>query len=306
MTPSSAGVRANRLSALLLAWLAVAILIWPAAVGAEVPVPKLTGRVVDLAGVLGTGDREALSAKLAAVERERGAQVAVLVMPTLGGETIEDFATRVTDQWKLGRAGVDDGVLLLVSMQERRIRIQVGRGVEGALTDALSKRIIAEQMTPAFRAGDLIGGIGAGVDGILKAVAGEPLPPPKASARQRTGAEPPIDGLLAFALVFVAVAAMVLRRLFGRLLGAAGTGLLAGGGAAVIVGSTFAGIVVGVVAFVFALFANVMATRSWQGRNGGWHSGGGWGGGGGSWGGGGGGFSGGGGGFSGGGASGGW
>ena len=143
-----------------------------------IPVPKLTGRVVDLTGTLAVPEREAIASRLGAFEAAKGSQVVVLLVPTIGTETIEDFATRVTDAWKLGRAGVDDGVLFVIAKQERRMRIQSGRGVQGTLTDALSKRIITERVSPRFRAGDFGGGIQAGVDSIMKAIEGEALPPP--------------------------------------------------------------------------------------------------------------------------------
>ena len=111
-----------------------------------VPVPKLTGRVVDLTATLDRAQQQAIAGKLADFERAKGSQVAVLLVPTIGTETIEEFATRVTDEWKLGRAGVDDGVLFVIAKQERRMRIQTGRGVQGVLTDALSRRIIAERV----------------------------------------------------------------------------------------------------------------------------------------------------------------
>ena len=114
--------------------------------------------------------------------------MAVLLVPSIGTETIEEFATRVTDEWKLGRAGVDDGVLFVIAKQERRMRIQTGRGVQGVLTDALSRRIIAERVSPRFRAGDFAGGIDDGVDAILKAIEGEALPAPRAGSAARATA----------------------------------------------------------------------------------------------------------------------
>jgi uncharacterized protein len=117
---------------------------------AATPVPKLATRVTDLAGTLSATQRDALESKLAAFEKQRGSQVAVLIVPTIGDETIEEFAGRVTDEWKLGRKGVDDGVLFAIAMKERRMRIHTGRGVQGTLTDALSKRIISDIVSPRF------------------------------------------------------------------------------------------------------------------------------------------------------------
>ncbi|MBX3674557.1 MAG: TPM domain-containing protein [Burkholderiales bacterium] len=274
---------------------------------APAPVPKLSGRVVDLTGTLAAADRQAISAKLAAFEQAKGSQVAVLVVPSLGDETIEEFATRVTDAWQLGRAGVDDGVLFVVAMQERRLRIQTGRGVQGTLTDALSKRIISELVTPRFRAGDFPGGIQAGVDAILKAIEGEALPAPSAAKAKGGGSAAGAD-FLWLALMAVPVAGMFLRALLGRFLGATLTGGATGVAAWFFFGSLLAGGVIAFIAFLVVLFMGMPGAGVHRGGGGGWSGGGGggWsGGGGGGWSGGGG-FSGGGGGFDGGGASGGW
>jgi len=271
-----------------------------------IPVPKLSGRVVDLSGTLDASQQQAIAAKLAAFEQAKGSQVAVLLVPTIGTETIEEFATRVTDEWKLGRAGVDDGVLFVVAKQERRMRIQTGRGVQGVLTDALSRRIIAERVSPRFRAGDFAGGINDGVDAILKAIEGESLPAPAQSApRAKSSSGASIENFFWMAFVVVPVAGAILRSLLGRFVGASLTSGVTGLAAWFIFGSLALGAIAAVVAFVAVLFmgTNALSAR----RGGGWTSGGSWGGGGGwSSGGGGGGFSGGGGGFDGGGASGGW
>ena len=272
-----------------------------------IPVPKLSGRVVDLSGTLDASQQQAIAAKLAAFEQAKGSQVAVLLVPTIGTETIEEFATRVTDEWKLGRAGVDDGVLFVVAKQERRMRIQTGRGVQGVLTDALSRRIIAERVSPRFRAGDFAGGINDGVDAILKAIEGESLPAPAQSApRAKSSSGASIENFFWMAFVVVPVAGAILRSLLGRFVGASLTSGVTGLAAWFIFGSLALGAIAAVVAFVAVLFmgTNALSAR----RGGGWTSGGSWGGGGGwsSGGGGGGGFSGGGGGFDGGGASGGW
>ena len=272
-----------------------------------VPVPKLTGRVVDLTATLDRAQQQAIAEKLAAFERAKGSQVAVLLVPTIGTETIEEFATRVTDEWKLGRAGVDDGVLFVIAKQERRMRIQTGRGVQGVLTDALSRRIIAERVSPRFRAGDFAGGIRDGVDAIIKAIEGEALPAPaQAAPRAKSSPAASIENFFWLAFLVVPIAGSILRSLLGRFLGASLTSGVTGLAAWFLFGSLAIGAIAAVVAFVAVLFMGT-ATLSAR-RGGGWTSGGSWGGGGGwsSGGGGGGGFSGGGGGFDGGGASGGW
>lgn len=287
---------------------AVSFLVAVAALAADpadpIPVPRLTGRVVDLAGTLPAANRQALSDKLAAFERAKGPQVAVLLVPTIGTETIEEFATRVTDEWKLGRAGVDDGVLFVIAMKERRMRIQTGRGVQGVLTDALSRRIIAERVSPRFRAGDFSGGIDEGVDAILKAIEGESLPAPPPSGRERRATGVSFDSLETFAVLAFAVVPVVgaiLRGLVGRFLGAT----LTAGATGIAAWFVFGSVVLGIIAALVALFAVLFMGVASIGRGGGgW--GGGWSSGGGGFGGGGGGFSGGGGSFDGGGASGNW
>jgi uncharacterized protein len=298
---------AGRLLARSAAPLLLALAALAAGAADTVPVPKLTGRVVDLSGTLDAPQQQAIAAKLAAFEQAKGSQVAVLLVPTIGTETIEEFATRVTDEWKLGRAGVDDGVLFVVAKQERRMRIQTGRGVQGVLTDALSRRIIAERVSPRFRAGDFAGGIQDGVDAIIKAIEGEALPAPaQAAPRAKSSSGSSLENFFWLAFLVVPIAGSILRSLLGRFVGASLTSGVTGLAAWLIFGSLAIGAIAAVVAFVAVLFMGTSALSARRG--GGWTGGGSWGGGGGwsSGGGGGGGFSGGGGGFDGGGASGGW
>ncbi|NTV09300.1 MAG: YgcG family protein, partial [Zoogloea sp.] len=152
-----------------------------AAAGAQElqPVPALQAHVTDAAGLLSPDRRAALEAHLAAIEKEHGAQVAVLIVATTKPETIEQYGIRVTDVWQLGRKGIDDGVLVLLATQDRRLRLEVGRGLEGAIPDAVAKRIIADIAAPLFRQGDFAGGLDAAVEQIGKLIAGESLPAPK-------------------------------------------------------------------------------------------------------------------------------
>jgi uncharacterized protein len=269
------------------------------AVHADVPVPPLTGRVTDLTGTLSGAAVTRIEAKLAALEAQKGSQLAVLIVPSTQPEEIEQFGIRVGDAWKLGRKGVDDGAILIVAKNDRRVRIEVGTGLEGAIPDAIANRIIDENVTPHFKTGDFDGGVEAGVDKMISVVNGEPLPAPDRKW-EHTGNLPHLLPLL---LVVVFVASGVLRALFGRLFGSVATGGLAGGIAWLLSHFIAIGLGAGVLAFLFALLLG--STRGWSTGTGGW--GGGFGGGlGGGFGGGGGGFSGGGGGFSGGGASGSW
>ncbi len=296
---------AGRLLAGAAAFLFLALAAPAARADEPIPVPKLTGRVVDLTGTLGANEREGIAAQLAAFEAARGSQVVVLLVPSLGTEPIEDFATRVTDDWKLGREGVDDGVLFVIAKQDRRMRIQTGRGVQGTLTDALSKRIIADIVTPRFRAGDFAGGIVQGVDAITKAIEGEGLPEPARPASRGGGGEDffsSIENFFWIAFFAVPMAGSVLRSFLGRFLGASLTSGITGFAAWLIFGSLVVGGIAAVATFLVVLFMGTPGSGI-RGGGGGW-SGGGFSGGGGDFGGGG--FSGGGGGFDGGGASGSW
>ena len=262
---------------------------------ADVAVPPLTARVTDLTGTLSGEAVNRIEAKLAHFEAKKGSQIAVLIVPSTAPEEIEQFGIRVEDAWKLGRKGVDDGAYLIVAKNDRRVRIEVGYGLEGALPDAIANRIIAETITPHFKLGDYDGGVEAGVDQMIAVVNGEPLPEPDRKWEHHSG----LGHLLPLLLVAVFVASGVLRALFGRLFGSVATGGLAGGIAWLLSHFLPIGLGAGVVAFLFAMLAG--STSS------GWSAGRGWSGGlGGGFGGGGGGFSGGGGGGGGGGASGGW
>jgi uncharacterized protein len=279
--------------------LAAALLAASFASTAQVPVPPLRARVTDLTGTLAPDQRAALEKRLAALETAKGSQLAILMVPTVQPEAIEQYSIRVFDQWKLGRKNVDDGVLLLVAKNDRRLRIEVGRGLEGAIPDAYAKRIIDEEITPRFRQGDFYGGVSAGVERIAKLVQGEPMPPPKA----RSGAPGmSFDAQSLFlGFILLMVFTTVLHSLLGRALGSGVVGVAAGFVVYAIAGVMGLAAIVGLVAFVVSLFIG-----SGSGRGSGWSSGGWSSGGSGFSGGGGGGFSGGGGGSSGGGASGSW
>lgn len=281
------------------ALLAAALLFVPWLARADVAVPPLRARVTDLTSTLSGDQVRALEGKLAALETSKGSQIAVLLVPTTQPETVEQYAIRVFDQWKLGRKGVDDGVLLIVAKNDHRARIEVGRGLEGAIPDAYAKRIIDEAIAPRFRQGDFYGGIGAGTDRIMKLVEGEPMPPP-AQRSERPGPSWNGDGLW-FAFVAAVVLAHLLQSVLGRLAGSGLAGVIAGG-----IGFFVAGAAVALLACVIVFFISLLfggAGRGWSSGGYGGYSGGGWSSGGGF---GGGGFSGGGGGSAGGGASGSW
>ena len=293
-------LRAGLLAACLLAAAA------PLAAQSLQPIPKLEARVTDLTGTLTAGEQADLEQQLASFEARKGAQVAVLIVATTQPEEIEQYSIRVVDAWKLGRGKVDDGVLVLLAKDDHTTRIEVGRGLEGALTDVTSNRIIDETMIPLFRQGQYAAGINAGVTQIMKVIDGEPLPPPDASWKK--GGAGNIGQFLPLLFFGCVVASSILRAIFGRVGGAAATGGLLGFVAWLLSKILLAGLGVGLVAFLLSLVFGLRGPGWSTGGRGG--LGGGFGGfGGGGFGGGGfggGGFSGGGGGFSGGGASGRW
>jgi uncharacterized protein len=270
---------------------------------ADVAVPALSARVIDLTGTLSGGAVNRLEGELAALEAKKGSQIAVLIVPTTQPEDIEQYGIRVADQWKLGRKGVDDGAILIVAKDDRRVRIEVGYGLEGALPDATANRILDETIKPHFKLGDYDGGVEAGVERMIAVVNGERLPEPDRRWEHHVGG---LESVLPFALVAVVIVSGVFRSLFGRLFGSVATGGVAGGIVWLVSHALALGLGVGVLAFLFALLLG--ATRSWSTGQGGWGGGfggiGGFGGGGGR--GGGDRFRGGGGGFGGGGASGSW
>src|ERR1700710_319035 len=146
---------------------------------AEVAVPPLSGRVVDQTATLSSGDIASLTQTLKDLETRKGSQIAVLIVPTTDLESIEQFSIRVAEAWKIGRKKIDDGALLVVAKNDRHLRIEVGYGLEGALTDATTKRIIDEDIPPKFKSGDFTGGISAGVDRMIRIIDGEKLPAPE-------------------------------------------------------------------------------------------------------------------------------
>ena len=272
---------------------------------AEVAVPPLQSRVTDLTGTLPASEAVQLEQKLAAFEAKKGSQIAVLIVLTTQPETIEQYSIRVVDAWKLGRKRVDDGALLIIAKQDRTVRIEVGYGLEGALPDAIAKRIVDEIIVPKFKQGDFAGGINAGVERMMAVIAGEPLPPPQirpgTGGSARAGAV--LDNIIPIFIGFI-VLGKILQSLFGSFIGASVMSVAVGFLGWVVFSSIIFAIIIAVFSFFLSLFGNVGGGIT-RGGPGSWPSGGFGGGRGGGFGGGGG-FSGGGGGFGGGGASGRW
>jgi uncharacterized protein len=300
------------------AFVLVLLLCWAAAALAEVAVPQLSGRIVDLTGTLSSDFISQQSARLKDLEQRKGSQVAVLIVPTTQPETIEQYSLRVTDAWKIGRRKIDDGALLVIAKNDHKLRIEVGYGLEGALTDVSARRIIDEVIVPRFKTGDFDGGVAAGLTRMIGVIDGEPLPAPAPEA-EHTDIDAGVLGFIfsPFGLLIYAAFAAIMRGLFGRLLGSTATAGVIGGFTWWVLGSLALSGVLGVAAFFLTMFGDSIFAASMQaGRNnrrgGGYSGGGGWsGGGGGDWSSGSsssdsGGFSGGGGSFGGGGASGSW
>lgn len=297
--------------ALLLRWLIALAALGAATLAPAqelLPVPTLTARVIDQTGTLTPEQRGALEGKLAAFEGSHGAQIAVLIVASTAPEELADYTQRVGDAWKLGRADVGDGVLLVVALEQRRVRIAVAKTLQGAIPDLAARQIIERQIRPAFRSGDVAGGLNAAVDQLFARITNEGLPAPAARAQAQQGFQ--LEELAMFFFVAVPIAGAVLTGLFGRKLGSLLTAAGAGGVGWWFSASLLVAAGVAVVALVLVGLFGIGSAARRLGRRGGslphiggWGGGGGWSGGGG----GGGGFSSGGGGdFDGGGASGDW
>jgi uncharacterized protein len=283
-----------RAGLLTLLWLALLPALGRAA--EPVPLPALSSRVTDLTGTLDSTQRGRLEARLAAIDRSGRAQIAVLLLPTTQPEAIEQFGIRLAEAWKVGRKGADDGLIIIVAKDDRKMRIEVGYGLEGSIPDAIAKRVIAERMAPAFKQGDFFGGLFAAVEALDAAIGGPASG--SAPAVDAAGVVPAAvpDGVGGEQPDWIAwlfgtlVAGGVLRLMFG-LLGSLAAAAVGGWLGFMLFGSLAFAVGAAVVIFLFS-FVNVFSGGGRGSGGGGFSSGGG--------------FSGGGGSFGGGGASGGW
>jgi uncharacterized protein len=194
------------------------------------PVPPLSGRVIDQTATLSEPQRAALDAKLAAFEAQAGPQIVLLLVPATAPEDIASYAQRVADSWKIGRRDVGDGVLLVVAKNERAVRIEVAKALEGAIPDLAARQVIDRAIVPAFRAGDYAGGLNAGVDQLMARIKGEALPTPRGGAPggDRRGGLP-LQELGMFLFVGVLAVGGLLSAIFGRKLASLFTAVAAGG-----------------------------------------------------------------------------
>jgi uncharacterized protein len=254
---------------------------WAGVAAADVAVPQLTGRVVDQTGTLTASDIASLNAKLKDLEQRKGSQVAILIVPTTQPESIEQFSIRVADAWKVGRKKIDDGALLVIAKNDHKLRIEVGYGLEGSLTDVTSRRIIDEVITPDFRFGDFAGGISKGVDRIIGVINGEPLPRPKPEAAHGSDFDWTsfLNPFNPFTIFGVYVVAAICRNLLGRLIGSAAAGAVVGALGWYLFGSVALALLLGGVVSTLTFFAdgliaaNNAAIRSGRRRGGGWSGG---------------------------------
>ena len=286
----------RRLWAALLAAFCLGLLSLVAAAADPVAVPRLEARVTDRTGTLDVTSRQRLESLLEAVERKRGAQIAVLLLPTTQPETIETFGIRLAEAWKIGHKGADNGVIVIVAKNDRKMRIEVGYGLEGSIPDAIAKRIVAERMAPRFKQGDFAGGLIDAVEALDAAIGGpgsgtvaavDPVPSEPPAVLDYNGGEQPDWFPWLFGM---AIGAGVLRLIFG-LFGSLAAAAIGGWLGFMVFGSLAIAIGAAVVIFLLS-FANLFSGGGGGGFGGGSSSGGG--------------FSGGGGGFGGGGASGDW
>lgn len=234
---------------------------------AQQVVPALTSHVVDTAGNLAQAQRDALDAKLAAFEQARGAQVVVLLVPSTQPEDIASYANRVANTWKIGRKQIGDGLLLVVAVQDRKLRIEVAKTLEGAIPDLAAKRIIDEAITPRFKQGDYAGGLDAGLTRIMALVTGEALPAPAGAVSEPSG---DFDWMQLGIFMFIAipVVSAVTQKILGKRFGAFATGGVAGLIAMLITSSLVVAGLAGLVAMLFALLRHTSG-----GRGNGWHGG---------------------------------
>ena len=270
------------------------------------PLPALSARVIDQTGTLSAAQQQALETKLAAVEAQRGSQIVVLLIPSTAPEDIAAYAQRLGEAWKIGRREIGDGLLIVVAKNDRRVRIEVAKGLEGAIPDLAAKRIISEQISPAFKAGDYAGGLNLAIDKLSARIAGEGLAEPSAGAKGGALGGFDLQDLAIFLFVGVPIIGAVLTGLFGRKLGSLLTGGAAGGIGWFLTASALVAGGAGLIALFLVGVMGIGASRGGRSSGGPVIWGGGGGGGFGSGGGGGGFSSGGGGDFGGGGASGDW
>ena len=208
-------------------------LLLPAAVWAQdvLPVPPLSGRVIDQTATLSEPQRAALDSKLAAFEAASGPQIVLLLVPATAPEDIASYAQRVADNWKIGRRDVGDGLLVVVAKNDRTVRIEVAKALEGAIPDLAARQVIDRALLPAFRTGDYAGGLNAGLDLLMARIRGEGLPAPGVRGGKAAGGQLPLEQFGMFLFIGVMVVGGLLSAVIGRKAGSLLTAVAAGGAA---------------------------------------------------------------------------
>ena len=238
-----------------------------------VAIPTLSTRVTDLTQTLSQAEQAQLEQKLAAFEAKKGSQIAVLIVPSTQPEDIAQYSIRVTDAWKLGRKGVGDGVLVLIAKDDHKMRIEVGRGLEGAIPDLYAKRVITETIAPKFKQGDFLGGLNSGLDSLIGLVDGEALPAPSKPKLSGGG----IENMLPLLLFGGLISGMMLRGMFGTFFGSALNGSLMGGVVWVLGVALGGAAILGIIAFFITMMLGGRGLNGYGGMpmgGGGWSSGG--------------------------------
>lgn len=259
--------------------LALCLVAWAASAQGLLLVPALSGHVIDQTATLSGAQRQALEGKLAGLEATHGSQVVVLLVATTQPEDVASYANRVANSWKIGRRDVGDGLLLIVAKNDRKLRIEVAKSLEGAIPDLAAKQVIDTALTPSFKQGDYAGGIDVAVDQLAARITGEALPlPARNDDSARNGGTFEWQNLAVFVFFGVVLGGRVARGLFGNKLGAALTGVAAGVLVNVLTSSVLIGIFAALAAMIFTLVSNMTRTGRGGGfvggsSDGGWGSG---------------------------------
>lgn len=259
--------------------LALCLVAWAASAQGLLPVPALTGHVIDQTATLSSAQQQALESKLAGLEATLGSQVVVLLVATTQPEDIASYANRIANSWKIGRRDVGDGLLLIVAKNDRKLRIEVAKSLEGAIPDLAAKQVIETALTPSFKQGDYAGGIDLAVDQLAARIKGEALPlPVRNDDASFDGGLFEWQNLAVFVIFGVVLGGRIARSLFGNKLGAALTGMAAGVLVNVLTSSVLIGIFAALAAMIFTLVSNLTRTGRGSGfiggsSDGGWSSG---------------------------------
>ena len=232
----------------------------PLALAALVEIPDLSARVTDLTQTLSAADKAQLEQKLSDFEKQKGSQIAVLIVPSTQPEDIAQYSIRVVEKWKIGRTKIDDGLLVLLAKDDHKMRIEVGYGLEGAIPDLTTKRVIAEVMAPKFKQGDFAGGLNDGVDKLIGLVNGEALPAPSKTAESDVN----VGNMLPILLFGGLISGLFLRSMFGTFFGSALNGGLIGGFVFLLGTAVFGAAIFGVVAFFMTMMFGGRGINGYQ------------------------------------------